>query len=526
MGNRNNTHPPLIEALLNPALYEPPAERIELIETHISWVILTGPYAYKIKKPVNLGFLDFSALEKRHFYCEEELRLNRRLAPEIYLEVIAIGGTPQLPVLGKEPAIEYAIRMRQFSQDALLDRVLARGELTPRHIDAIAREVARFHGRTAKAPAGSHFGNAQAVCAPVAENFRQIREHVAGGAALEALEAWSEKEYAARSADFETRKAAGFVRECHGDLHLGNMALLGGEIVLFDCIEFSENLRWIDVMSEIAFLAMDLEDRGQTGLARRFLGTYLEQTGDYAGLKVLRFYLVYRAMVRAKVACIRAAQAGMAQAERNKALAIYREYIELAGRFIRPAKPWLAITHGLSGSGKTTCAQAVVERLGAIRIRSDIERKRLFGLAPEARSGSGLDSGLYTPAAHANTYRRLEDLARMVAEAGYPAVVDAAFLKRAERDSFRNLAHSLGLPFAILDFQTNEVMLRERVALRQRASRDASEATLEVLERQIVSHEPLQADELAWSLGIAADRPSAPEQTATLVEEWAARQTA
>lgn len=513
----------LIETLRNPALYPHPAGHVEVIETHISWVILTGPFAYKIKKPVNLGFLDFGTLEKRRFYCEEELRLNRRLAPQLYLEVVAIGGTAEAPVLAKEPAIEYAVRMRQFPQDALLDRLLAQGELAPGQIDAIAREVARFHGDAAVAPPDNPFGTAQAAHQPVLENFAQIGERMPDEAALERLHAWSEKEYAAHAAEFGARKAGGFVRECHGDLHLGNMALLDGQIVLFDCIEFNENLRWIDVMSEIAFLAMDLEDRGYPGFAHRFLNAYLERTGDYAGLRVLRYYLVYRAMVRAKVACIRARQPGAAAAEREQALALYREYIGLAERFTRPARPWLAITHGLSGSGKTTCTQAVVEQPGAIRIRSDVERKRLFGLAPEARSGSALDRGLYTQEAHRLTYQRLEDLARMVLEAGYPVIVDAAFLRRTERDDFRNLAQSLGVRFAILDFQADETVLRGRVAARQQQGRDASEANLEVLERQIASHEPLQPDELAWSLCIAADRPSAPEQITALVEEWRRR---
>ena len=302
------------QEILVAALRSALGEAVEVVETHISWVLLAGDYAYKIKKAVNLGFLDFSTLEKRRFYCAEELRLNRRLAPDLYLEVVPIAGSADHPVLnGPGPAIEYAVKMRRFPQACLLDQVLLRGELTPETIDAIARRIADFHGRTAIADNESPFGTPERAHLPVAENFAQIRPRLRDNEdliRLDELERWSEREYQARFNALAARKARGLIRECHGDLHLGNMALLDGEAVPFDCIEFSDNLRWIDVISEAAFLAMDLQDRGRPDLARRFLNAYLEQTGDYEGLEVLRYYLVYRAMVRAKVACIRAGQDG------------------------------------------------------------------------------------------------------------------------------------------------------------------------------------------------------------------------
>jgi aminoglycoside phosphotransferase family enzyme/gluconate kinase len=497
--------PLLIRALLDPARYEHPVGRVELIETHISWVILTGRFAYKIKKPVNLGFLDFSTLDNRRHYCQEELRLNRRLAPELYLDVVPITGDAANPVIGGAGGpIEYAVKMAQFPSEAQLDRVLARGGLQPAHTDLLARELAEFHARVAIADEASHYGDPDHVWQPVAENFSQIRARATGEvgarcgfgpadfAPLDRLEAWSIASFAALKDAIAARKRGGFVRECHGDAHLANMALLGEQIVLFDGIEFSDNLRWIDVASEIAFVLMDLDDRGHPALARRLLNTWLEQSGDFAALGVLRFYQVYRALVRAKVAAIRCAGAS---GERERIVAEYRGYIALAERYTRPAAPFLLITHGVSGSGKTFVTQRIIESLDAIRVRSDIERKRLFGLAPAARSGADVGAGIYTHEASARTYDRLASVAEEILASGFAAIVDATFLKRAERDRMRELAARRGAPFVILALDAPREVLRSRVQAREREARDASEAGIAVLERQLAAVEPLAAGE-------------------------------
>jgi aminoglycoside phosphotransferase family enzyme len=334
-------------------------------------VILTGRFAYKIKKPVNLGFLDFSTLERRRKYCEEELRLNRRLAPSIYLDVVPITGSADAPRLGGagEP-IEFAVRMRQFPQDALLSRVLAEGRLLPQHVDRLAREVAEFHARTAVAPADSLFGMPEQIEQPVLENYSRLfdaqldsDEH----ARIEKLRVWSCREFDRLRDKISARRRAGFVRECHGDMHLGNMILDGDDVMLFDCIEFNEHLRWIDVLSEVAFCAMDLEDRGRADFSHRFLNSYLEITGDYDGLVVLPFYLAYRALVRAKVARLRAGQPGVGADELRKLQAEVHGYLMLAELYTQPPRPFLVVTHGYSGSGKTTGTQSVIETLGVIR---------------------------------------------------------------------------------------------------------------------------------------------------------------
>jgi aminoglycoside phosphotransferase family enzyme len=314
--------PPLFAALLDPACYPHPVARVRVIETHISWVLLTGEYAYKIKKPVNLGFVDFTTPGQRRYYCEEELRLNRRLALGLYLEVVSIRGDPGAPrISGEGPVLDYAVKMREFPQDALASRRIAGGDFGAAEIDALAARVAEFHaGAPAAGPEG-RFGTPDAVLSAALQNFEQMLplvKTVTEVRTLRMLRQWTEREHGARRDAFERRRGEGFVRECHGDLHLGNITMIDGRPVPFDCIEFNDELRWIDVMSEVAFLAMDLEDRGRRDLAWRFLNRYLEATGDYAGIPVLRFYLVYRALVRAKVHLIRSRQPRLLRGEKTR----------------------------------------------------------------------------------------------------------------------------------------------------------------------------------------------------------------
>lgn len=479
----------LIESLKNPACYPHPVNSISLLETHISWVLLAGDFVYKIKKPVDFGFLDFSALARRQFFCREELRLNRRLAPNLYLDVVGIGGSPQQPLFGTEPAIEYAVKMQRFAEDDLLDHVLVRGALSREHLQNLADMLAKFHAGLQPATVDSGYGNADAVAFPARQNFQQLALLLGqtDAAGLADLRAASEREHAACLPLFGQRLRAGKVRECHGDLHLGNIVLLDGRPTPFDGIEFNPALRWIDVMNDIAFLLMDLQQRQRPDLAYAFLDAYLQASGDYAGLGVLRFYLGYRAMVMAKVSAIRAAQLGA-----PAALGQCRRYLDLAGRFYRAPKAALLITHGLPGCGKTTVSQLVLERLGFIRIRSDVERKRLFGLQPHQASHSGLDGGIYTPEATVKTYLHLLQLAGEILQSGFSVIVDAAFLKQAERRQFQALANDLRVPFAIVDVGIEEKLQRQRLAKRHN---DASEADEAVLGRLKNAGEALTSEE-------------------------------
>ncbi|OIQ80488.1 zeta toxin [mine drainage metagenome] len=493
----------LVEALCDPARYPHAARRVRLVETHISWVLLAGRYAYKIKKALDLGFLDFTTLARRRFYCEEEIRLNRRLAPQLYLDVVAIGGSPQSPVLGEDdPAIEYAVRMRRFAASKQMDRQLALALVTPTHIDRLATLIARFHAGLPTAPQDSPFGTPREIQAPARQNFDQLAPLLepADLALLERLRAAIEGEYAACAPWMERRRREGWVRECHGDLHLGNIVLIRGQPTPFDGIEFNPALRWIDVMSEVAFLVMDLLDRSRPDLAFRFLNGYLELTGDYAGVNLLRFYLAYRAMVRAKISAIFARQRDTRPEPAGRAMAACHGYLALASKCLAPQRPALIITHGLPGSGKTTVAQAALERLQAVRIRSDVERKRLFGLAPLERSRSGVGDGIYSAEGTQRTYARLHQLARDLLTAGFPVIVDAAFLRQAEREQFRQLACEMGLPFVMLNIRSAPAILRQRILQRMTRAKDASEADLQVLQVLQAAQEPLMPEELACTV--------------------------
>lgn len=471
---------------------------VELLETHISWILLSGSIAYKLKKPVRLPFLDFTTLDARRRFCELELRLNQRLAPSLYLEVVPVCGTPESPRLdGIGDPIDYAVRMRRFAPGALLSEQLAAGRLQAAQVEQLARTLADFHRSTPVADAASPAGAPQQILKAVLDVIDQLAP-VGDAAAIGALRDWVGGQARGLTPVWQSRRASGAVREGHGDLHLDNAVQVGDEVLAFDCIEFDPALRWIDVMSDLAFLTMDLQAHGRADLAFRALDAYLQCSGEYAGLRVLRFYEVYRALVRALVAGLRAR--GGADAARGP------DYLGCALRLMRGSDggPRLMITHGLSGSGKSTLALRLLEAVGAIRVRSDVERKRLFGLSALQRSADQ-DLDLYTPEATRRTFEHLAACARDALRAGYPVIVDAAFLRRTERQDFRLLAAELGVPFSILDCRAAESALRQRLADRRAAGNDASEADASVLQRQLHWQEPLDACERARTIEVATD---------------------
>jgi len=499
----------LIHALQNPALYPHPVGEFRVIETHISWILLTGLYAYKIKKPVDLGFIDFSTLEKRQHFCQEELRLNSRLAPEIYADIISIGGSAKWPTLDvTSGAIEYAVKMVQFDDTQQLDHLLKDGHLTQDHIDQLADTLARFHRKIKTAPDDSDFGTPDVVFQPITENVLQVGPLISDDAdreRLQRLQQWSAAAFGRLKDTIAKRKRNGFIRECHGDAHLANMVLIEDKVVLFDCLEFNANLRWIDTISEIAFCVMDLDDRERPDLAQRLLDRYLQRSGDYSGLALLRFYQVYRAMVRAKVAAIRLQQ--LEGDARKDVVEDYRQYTALAERYSQSSQAMLVITYGVSGSGKTTVAQTLLQQYPFIRIRSDVERKRLFGLALDESTDKDSVAEVYGTAANQRTFDRLEQLAREILAAGFAVIVDATFLRAKERHQFRQCAEELSVPFRILSVEVGEPAVRERVQLRQRVATEASEAGLDVLNRQLQLIEPLTEEELEFVIPVNNDGP-------------------
>ncbi len=491
--------------LLKAESYPHPCGRIELIETHISWILLTGDYAYKLKKPVRFGFVDFSTLALREHFCREELRCNRAFAPHLYLGLAAIcgrdgGGGVRLQAPLAEPhaggageVLEWAVQMRQFDPEEALDRKLARGELQDGALDEFGRDLAICH---AALPVlrGSAREVPERIFGPVEDNFTEIAATglVSGNEDLVAdTHALSTALGNALRPKLDARITTGAVRECHGDLHLANLALIDGRVTAFDCLEFNENLRWIDVISDVAFLFMDCHFRGETALAYRFLDSYLDASGDYDGVQLLHYFAAYRSVVRAKVAALRWVQ----EASEDSA-GRFAAHLGWARDWLRRPTGRLVLTCGLSGSGKSYLASRLLGRLPAVRLRSDVARKRLAGLDVLAASGSGIDSGLYDPAQSERTCDCLADAARALLLAGENVIVDATFIARSRRDRFRALAGEVGAPCVIVCCQAPETVLRSRLQARAASGADPSEATLEVLARQQARFEPPGEDEL------------------------------
>lgn len=500
----------LISTLQEPRCYPHPVDRVELIETHISWLLLTGEHVYKIKKPLDLGFLDFRELDARRHFCEEELRLNRRLAEPVYEAVVPITGTPEAPrVNGEGTAIEYAVRMRQFDPEQTLDRLCDRGELTPEHLDELAGRVAAFHETVPALPPDSPLGDPEALKEAMTDNLTTALEKLEDTAdrqQAQALLEWTRDTFEQQRERIQRRLSEGHVRECHGDLHLGNIALFEGRITVFDCIEFNPGFRWIDTANDLAFLLMDLQSRGHPEWSARVLNQYLEYGGDFDALPLLRLFSAYRAMVRAKIALLSPAET---DGDRQQNLDRYRRYAELAEHYSLIPQPWLAATTGYSASGKSRLSAALAEQFSMIRLRSDVERKRLFGLRPTDFSDSAQDDGIYTQEATRQTYQRLERLAREALATGYPVIVDSAALRRDERNALAEVAESLAIPFVLIACEAPETVLRERIRERGRQTGEVSEANEAILEQQLRDSDPIGDDERSHTIHVHTHRPGA-----------------
>lgn len=482
----------LLRKLSDPAAYPHEISEIRIVETHISWVILTGDFAYKIKKPVKLGFLDFSTLELRRFFCEEELRVNRRTAPDLYLRTVPIGAVADGVRVGAEPALEYAVQMRQFPHEARLDRCLQAGRFGAREACELASEITRFHSNLPPREKFDLEFEPERTIRPARKNFKHLDPGCFSDRLqqrLAVIEAWTLQQADELKETISKRAICGSVRECHGDLHLENLLQLDGQFILFDAIEFNPELRWIDTANDIAFLAMDLMSRGRNDLAFVVLNAWLENNGDYNSLAVMRFYLVYRSMVRAVVTSIRQHQkpAPSGQSFRLKS----DSYIELAAKLVDTPAPQLLLMHGFSGSGKTWYSSKLVRELPALRVRSDLERKRLPGPGPGQSNTSVIEAGIYSREATARTYEILARHCETGLRAGFSMIADATFLQRRHRELFIEMARRVGVQAGIIDCRADRETLRERIRLRTAASRDASDADLAVLEHQLRHHDPL-----------------------------------
>jgi len=490
--------PAALRSLLAPEAYPHTVRAVELVETHVSWILLTGEFAYKIKRPVQYAFIDMRQLERRAFLCQEELRLNRRFAPDLYLEVCAItsvSGAARIAAEGE--IIEYAVRMRQFDRAAELDRLLLAERVETDELESFGRTLADIHAALPAASAAEPWGHPAQIRALILQNLSECAQSCVlarGGAQLNTLQAALDRKLQEAEPWLSARREHCCVRECHGDLHSRNIVRLGARLYAFDCMEFEPAFRWIDVADEIALLLADLEAGGYPGHAHAFLHGYLSQSGDYQACRLLDLYQAHRALVRAKVAALRATDVMGSDAQEGLRAEQVR-LIECASRTLRSRVPQLLLMCGVAGSGKTWLAQRLAPRLRAVLLRSDVERKRRAGLSAHARSGSALDQDLYSPELSADLYQHLARCAQDILSGGYNAIVDASFARGADRARFRSLATQLGVDVRIIHCDAPRALLRERVLQRQRAATDESEADVRVLDWQLTQFEPIRADE-------------------------------
>lgn len=485
--------PPLIRDMMEGGFYPHPVkEPIELIQTHISYVLLTGDYVYKLKKPVDFGFLDFSTLEARQHFCEEELRLNQPNAPEIYLEVLAIRKAGDKFQLGTgENIVDYALKMRQFPQSALLSNLLKQGQLTTGHMEELGRVVAHFHSQAHTSDYIRSFGTVKQIRQAFDENYQQTKKYLGKGQTPQQY-----KETQQFSDDFfhqhrewlEQRQEKGWIRECHGDLHLGNICLWQDKMLLFDRIEFSESFRFVDVMYDIAFTVMDLEAQGRKDLSKIFLNAYVEQTGDWEGLLVLPLYLSRQAYVRGKVNSFLLDEGDVTEKAKAQARQKASHYYHQAWEYTRRHQGKLILMSGLSGSGKSTVARYLAAKIGAIHIRSDAVRKHLAGIGLH-QSGT---KEIYSSQMSEKTYQQLLNLGTKLACQGYPVILDAKYDLQARRTEVIAQAQRWHLPLEIIYCTAPEQILRDRLAKR---TGDVSDASTDLLQAQIEAQEAFTPQE-------------------------------
>ncbi|UCG42487.1 MAG: AAA family ATPase [candidate division WOR-3 bacterium] len=476
-----------VREMMRTAIYGRGVKRVRMLQTHTSWVFLTGRYAYKVKKPVNFGFLDYTALSSRKFFCQEELRLNRRLSPDIYLEVLPIvGQAERLRLGGRGKVVDYALKMRELPQESIMTVRLQKAGVTFQHIDELARVIAEFHAHAERGREVARYGSSETIRLNWDENFAQTMEFRGRTIAYQAfddIKARVESFIKDKRPVFAQRREAGFVRKCHGDLHSKNI-FVGEKVQVFDCIEFNPRLSCSDVASEIAFMAMDLEYYGRKDLADYFVERYIENSGDSGLLRLLDFYKCYRAYVRGKVTSFNLIDPGMSAADKAGARASARRYFSLAWKYARKLgqKPKLIVVFGLPGTGKTYLAQKLAARLDAFHLMTDSIRKQLMGLPLWTRQFSGYDKGIYAPSVSSKVYREMMRRGREFLKAGQTVILDATFLREDSRARVAEMAGRLKAPVLFVQAHCPEKTVASRMRRRKR-EQTFSDADLAVYRR-------------------------------------------
>jgi aminoglycoside phosphotransferase family enzyme/predicted kinase len=488
--------PTLVESLLRPEAYPDPVSHVELVETYISYLFLTGRYVYKVKKPVDYGFLDFTTLDQRRCYCHQEVKLNRRLSPEVYLGVVEIREQDgQYAIDGPGPTVEYAVKMLQLPRQRAMNALLREGKVSEDDIRRLAAKIADFHRRAETSPEITRQGGLEVVRQNVEENFSQTEKFVGtclSSDAFDDLAAYSRAFLEVKEGLLRRRAREGCIRDCHGDLHTAQIFLENG-ISIIDCIEFNDRFRCSDVAEDIAFLAMDLDYYGRPDLSQLLMDTYVQESGDSGVLDLLGFFKCYRAHVRGKVTSFRLDDPALFAAEKRETLASAQAYFQLARSYTQVLpRPVMVLVAGLTGTGKSTIAQELARRWNLSYISSDITRKTLAGMAPEERRYEAFGEGIYSPEFSRQTYDAMFQQAEQHLQDGRSVALDGTFRSVAERSQAVETARRTGADAWIIECLLPEAEVQRRLERRAREGTSVSDARWELFHRLQQEWEPVR----------------------------------
>jgi len=492
-----------LEALLDPSAYDEATTSVALIQTHVSFLFLTDRFVYKIKKPVDFGFLNFLTLDRRRFYCEEEVRLNRRLCPGMYLGVVEVRESPAgIRLCGEGAVVDYAVKMKRLPAERMLDQLLEQDAVGEDDIRGIARIIAEFHLQAERSKEIDSYGGLEVIRRNWSENFQQMEPFLSrtlSRADFNAIREWVEGFMAGHEELFAERVAKGFIRDCDGDIHSENICL-ADRVYIFDCIEFNARFRCSDTAADLAFLLMDLEYRGRRDLAEVLLREYCTVTADRGMTEVLDFYLVYRAFVRGKVESFRLEDPQIGEPGKMLARRSARRHFRLARGYIsrRGLSPVLVAFSGLMGAGKSTLARELSFELGFELLSSDMLRKELAGLSKTSRCYDGYNEGIYSLEFTRDTYREMFRRAEEALALGRSVIMDASFSRRDDRSAAAALARRLGVRFCLFRASCPEEVSRERLEVREAEGSDVSDGRWELFSRQKNDFEPLDPRRENW----------------------------
>ncbi len=484
--------PEVIQALLSPEIYPDTTKQVSMMQTQMSFILLAGDYVYKVKKPVNLGYLDYSTLDKRLFYCQREVELNRRLCPDAYLGVVPIARDGAVVSLGeKGEVVEYAVKMRYLPQEAMMNVLLTGGKVSAEMVTRVAQKLGEFHRKAATNATISTFGDLDTITTNTNENFSQTEKYIGKTISEQKyrhIRNYAETFIRENTPLFHKRINDGKIRDCHGDLHAAHVCF-ADSICIYDCIEFNDRFRYCDIASEIAFLAMDLDHYGRADLSRAFVNAYIALSEDSELSKLLSFYKCYRAYVRGKVEGFKLDDPYITEGDKRQTRQVASSYFDLAYAYTR-LRPVLFITTGLVGTGKTALAQALAKRLGLVVISSDVTRKRLASIPPTEHHFEEFSAGIYSPEFTRLTYDTILNEAKGVLAERGPVIIDASFIKAKERLKAGELAEEMGADFFILECTLDDQTIKQRLAQRLEQG-SVSDGRWELLEPQKRQFDPI-----------------------------------